>query len=246
MGLRSTFGTDLRGVHVFTDFDGTLSHVVDIPDDATAAVGVADALKGITNDGGSVTVVSGRPVSFLTSRLPGIDAELVGLYGLERSNAGSVDRHPDGESWIPVVAATKREAETALSGLIVESKELSLTVHFRDEPHREAEVREWAEQMGRTSGLEVRAARKSVELHPPVNVDKGSAVRDRVTVATRAVVMIGDDVGDLPAFAALDDLASETSTLRIVVSSSELDDRLASLADITLQSPDEVVAFLRG
>ena len=56
-------------------------------------------------------------------------------------------------------------------------------------------------------GCSVRAAKLSLELHPPVAVDKGTVVEDRSEGLT-AVAYVGDDVGDLPAFDALDRLAA--------------------------------------
>ena len=47
----------------------------------------------------------------------------------------------------------------------------------------------------------------SVELHPPVDIDKGTVVADLAADADSALYA-GDDVGDLPAFAALDALAA--------------------------------------
>ena len=46
-------------------------------------------------------------------------------------------------------------------------------------------------------GLVVHPAKMSVELHPPVAVDKGTAVL-ALAAGLRAVCFLGDDVGDLP------------------------------------------------
>ena len=51
----------------------------------------------------------------------------------------------------------------------------------------------------------------SLELHPPVTVDKGTVVEER-SDGLRSVAYIGDDVGDLPAFAALDRLTARGIT----------------------------------
>ena len=244
MGLRSHFGEDLTGLHLFTDFDGTLSEIVNVPDAAVAVDGVDHALADAVSSGAAVTVVSGRSVGFLDSRLTVSGAELVGLYGLERLVGDEVCRHPSADQWIPTVSAVRADAEATFSGLTVESKELSLTLHYRDDPSLRPQVERWAAGVGESTGLEVRSARMSVELHPPVEVDKGTAVIERIDDATTAVVMIGDDVGDLPAFRALDACGPAVRTLRVVVASAELDPRVAALADLTLDSPADVVDFL--
>ena len=47
--------------------------------------------------------------------------------------------------------------------------------------------------------LEVRAAKMSVELHPPLPADKGTAL-EALAGGMAAVAYVGDDRGDLPAY----------------------------------------------
>ena len=86
----------------------------------------------------------------------------------------------------------------------------------------------------------------SAELHPPVETDKGSAVAallDGIDVAC----FIGDDVGDVPAFDALDAFAAGGGTaVRFVVESSELDPGLRGRADDLLDGPSAVLDVLRA
>jgi trehalose 6-phosphate phosphatase len=86
----------------------------------------------------------------------------------------------------------------------------------------------------------------SVELHPPLDVDKGTVVTDRAAGMT-CVAYVGDDEGDLPAFEALDRLAAlGAETLKVAVASTEASPRLLEAADVTLDGPDAVVALLRS
>jgi trehalose 6-phosphate phosphatase len=67
---------------------------------------------------------------------------------------------------------------------------------------------------------------------------------DLVGSAT-TVVFIGDDHGDLPAFAALDRLAASGATvLRVVVESEEVDADLMAAADLVVDGPVGVEALL--
>ena len=93
----------------------------------------------------------------------------------------------------------------------VESKGLSLTLHYRGHPDLESQVRELAERQAARSGLSVRTARMSYELHPPIDADKGTALRD-VTAGLEAVCFLGDDRGDLPAFVELERLAARQAS----------------------------------
>ena len=80
----------------------------------------------------------------------------------------------------------------------------------------------------------------SFELHPPVAVDKGTALRD-LTAGLAAVCFMGDDVGDLPAFRALDDLAAGgVTSVRIGVRSEEAPRELLDAVDLVVDGPEGV------
>ncbi|MEO6628436.1 MAG: hypothetical protein ABIP03_07680, partial [Aquihabitans sp.] len=103
-----------------------------------------------------------------------------------------------------------------------------------------------ARELGTNSGLEVRAAKQSVELHPPVAADKGVVVRDLAADAS-AVLYVGDDVGDLPAFAALAGLrANGITTLAVAVGSAELPEELALAADLVVDGQRGVLELLEA
>ena len=144
--------------------------------------------------------------------------------------------------WRPVVAAAAESARTTLPASVdVESKGLSLTVHFRRTPTAEEAVRRWAGRASEESGLELRSAKASVELHPPLEVDKGTSVTALVRGCT-TIVYVGDDVGDLPAFLALDDLRrAGLVAIKVATGSAELPPEVARSADLVVQGPAGVV-----
>ena len=85
----------------------------------------------------------------------------------------------------------------------------------------------------------------SVELQPPVAADKGKFVRS-LAAHLRSVCYMGDDVGDLTAFCALDDLAAlGVTTVRVAVRSDESPATLLRAADVIVDSPLGAVALLR-
>ena len=53
----------------------------------------------------------------------------------------------------------------------------------------------------------------SVELHPPIDEDKGTALARLAADHDGPVMFVGDDVGDLPAFDALDALERSGRTV---------------------------------
>lgn len=231
---------------VITDFDGTLAPIVADPAAAQPYPGTAEVLHRLAGHYALVGVVSGRPVEFLVSRL-GTGLWLCGLYGLEQRRAdGRVEvATADAEVWRPVVASTVGEARDRF-GDRVEDKGLSLTIHFRTEPSLGPAVRAWADDEAARTGLEPREAKASVELHPPVAVDKGSVIGAAVA-GLRSVCFLGDDVGDLPAFDALDRLAAEgVHTVRVGVSTTEAPPELLRRADVVVEGPAGVLGVLES
>ncbi|MGZ4760009.1 MAG: trehalose-phosphatase [Acidimicrobiales bacterium] len=257
-------GRHPEGSGIFVDFDGTLSEIVDDPADAVAAPGALAVLDALATRYARVGVLSGRPVAFIELRIsgpagvPGLSSRLAlaGLYGLETIVDGVRRDHPLGGVWREAVddIAARSEARGP-DGMRVESKGLSLTLHYRGRPEREADVRAWAEQQAGRSGLTVRPARMSFELHPPIEVDKGTALLDLVAPEhdgrrqpdLKAVCFLGDDVGDLAAFDGLDRLAEMgLTTVRVAVRSSEGSSELLDRADVVVDGPGGAVALLES
>ena len=85
----------------------------------------------------------------------------------------------------------------------------------------------------------------SLELHPPVAVDKGTVVEARAAGMT-AVAYVGDDEGDLPAFAALDRLAAlGVDTLKVAVRTPEASAEVLAVADLHVDGPAGALALLQ-
>lgn len=237
------------------DFDGTLAGVVDDPTAARARPGVADHLTALRHLYRQVCVVSGRPVAFLSMHLPE-GLFLSGLYGMEEVIDGAVVLPAAFLQWQGPVTDAVADLTTAvasdhrLAGIEVEDKGLSVTVHYRRHPHLGAAAVDLATQVAARRGLDVRPARMSVEVHPPVPTDKGAVVRRVVESIddVEAVVFVGDDVGDLPAFAALSDLRlAGLTTAAVAVASSEMDPRMREGADLIIaeSSVEDLLRALR-
>jgi trehalose 6-phosphate phosphatase len=230
---------------VLLDFDGTLAPIVDAPADAHPIEGAMDVLAVLARRVAVVAVVSGRPVEFLAPFVP--DRVVVaGLYGLEVLRDGRRTDHPGAAPWRAVVDEVARRSVTdGPAGMVVESKGLSLTLHYRTRHDLEHAVAGWASAQAARSGLVVRPARMSVELHPPIAADKGSAVDDLVH-GVESVCFVGDDRGDLPAFDALDRLETRgVAAVRVAVASDEVPGELVDRADLVVDGPSAVLDLLR-
>lgn len=231
---------------VFTDFDGTLSPIVDDPAAARPLPGAPEVLARLARTYARVGVLSGRPVAFLQPFFAP-EVLLAGLYGLETVIDGHRHDHPLGGAWREVVDDVAAHGVAhGPEGMRIESKGLSLTLHYRGRPEREADVREWAQHQADRSGLALRPAKMSYELHPPIAVDKGSCLRE-LADGLPVVAFIGDDQGDLPAFDALDVLAEAGGvTLRVAVRSPEADAELLARADLVVDGPEGTLAVLEA
>jgi trehalose 6-phosphate phosphatase len=229
------------------DFDGTLSAIVDDPRAAKPLPGVPDLLVRLARRFGLVAVISGRPVSFLRSALgPPAGVRLVGLYGLEQIGAdGTRTTAPDAAPWEAVITEVVDLARAeAAPGVYVEPKGLTVTLHWRNAPGEAEWVAEFAARQAEERGLLVHPGRRELELRPPLAVDKGTAVRD-LTVGYVAVAAFGDDIGDLPAFAALAELASAgVAVARVAVVDHESPAVVAEQADLTVEGPAGALALL--
>jgi len=238
---------------LLTDFDGTLSPIVDVPSDARPLAGVPQVLSRLARRFASVTVVSGRPVPFLWDRLgdvaadPSAPVRLVGLYGMESAGPdGAPVLDPAAAPWVATVEeVADRLRRGAPDAVLVEAKGPSVTVHFRLAPDAAAWVHERTAAEAAASGLVAHAGRLSVELRPALELDKGvvvrAAARDR-----RAVAFFGDDIGDLPAFVELARLAEVdgTDTVGVAVVDGETAPEVAAAADLTVDGPSGALAVL--
>ncbi len=201
---------------LFLDFDGTLLPLTKQPDAPRLSPGETALLDHLARaPGWTVAIVSGRALSDVRRRvhIPGLI--YAGNHGLEIEGRGLRFRHPGAVAARKELAALRRATSQAMGGLVgvkVENKGLSWTVHFRGvapaERHRVLRTF-WSTMRAavRSGRVCIRQGVMSREVLPPVEWDKGAAVRwilARLPRRSHPVILyIGDDAGDEPAFAAL-------------------------------------------
>jgi trehalose 6-phosphate phosphatase len=249
------------GLLVALDFDGTLAPIVDDPAVALIHRDAHDVLVGLAARVRAVAVLTGRPARQVLA-LGGLDEvgdaigesgrELVilGQYGNERwtSNARRVvsPKPPAGLArFIGDLPRLLRQADA--TDAWVEEKGLAVAVHTR----RMAEPREAFDRLlpalteaAKERNLTVEPGRMVIEIRA-AGMDKGLALRRLVDeYDARAVLFVGDDLGDVPAFEAVADLRAAGMPTLLVCSGSDEQSALRELADVEVAGPDGVMAFL--
>jgi trehalose 6-phosphate phosphatase len=245
----------LAGSLIAADFDGTLAPIVDDPADSRPLPGTVEVLTALAERGAHLGVVTGRDAATVVrlgglAAVPGLVVE--GLYGMEQWRGDTLTT-PDDPA--PIAALRQRlpellDARSADDGVWIEDKRLSLVLHTR----RAADPA--AERDRLSAAAADLAGQLELELHPGRNVlefrlpgfDKGGALRRLVAEARpNAVLYAGDDVGDLPAFAAIGRLrGSGTPAWGIAAVSDESPPELVGAADVTVDGPAGVLALLRA
>ncbi|MET7617023.1 trehalose-phosphatase [Streptomyces sp. NPDC005408] len=255
-GLAAIFARPQKAV-VALDFDGTLAEIVPDPEQARAHPGTVPALAALAPRIASVAVVTGRPAGVAVryggfAGVPGLDHLVVlGHYGAERWDAVSGTVKTPAPH--PGVAAARAELPGFLDdigawqGTWIEEKGQAVAVHTRRASDPQAAfdaLRDPLAELAARHGLIVEPGRMVLELRPP-GMDKGVALAEYVReVEAEAVLYAGDDLGDLPAFAAVEKLRSDGIPGLLVCSGSAEVPEVADRADLLLPGPAAVVEFL--
>jgi len=230
------------------DFDGVLAPIVQDPETSAMPERAAVSLAQLAASLGTLAVVSGRPASFLASKVhvPGI--RLLGSYGMEQVRDGNVELSPAAAQWLAAVTQARDELSGlpgALPGVRIETKPASVAVHWRqaaDPTTAAAEVQSATARVAAATGLRLEPGKLVVELRPPIDVDKGSAVATLIREARPVVtVYAGDDLGDLPALRVVRDAGGYGL---VVHHGAETDPELLASADQVIAGTDGFADWL--
>ncbi|GHH30601.1 trehalose-phosphatase [Streptomyces lanatus] len=253
-GLAALLARPSRAL-IALDFDGTLAPIVPDPEQARAHPDALPALAALAPKVAAVAVVTGRPADVAVryggfGGVPGLEHLVVlGHYGAERWDAvsGKVtapDPHPG-------IAAVRAELPALLEGhgTWIEDKGHAVAVHTRraaDPQGTFDALRAPLTDLATRNGLIVEPGRMVLELRPP-GMDKGVALSRYVReLGVESVLYAGDDLGDLPAYAAVEALRSDGTFGVLVCSGSEEVTELSQRADVVVDGPEGVVRLLRA
>ncbi|MFL6147667.1 MAG: trehalose-phosphatase [Pseudonocardiaceae bacterium] len=247
---------DSRRPAVFLDYDGTLTPIVDRPQDAVISDSMRDAVRRLA-ERTTVCVVSGRDRAIIDQWM-GIDGLVVaGSHGFDiGGHRDGTVRHDAVTGFEDLLSTVTHRLNTevgSIEGAVIEPKRFSVAVHYRrvapkDRPSVAAAVdtllAEYPDRLKVTPGKMV------YEIQPKVDWDKGKAVqylRHALGVEGEEFVALylGDDITDEDAFAALKE-SGNGQGIGVVVADlgdEEQADRVTA-ADFLLESTGEVQQFL--
>lgn len=198
--------SDSRTLYAF-DFDGTLARIVRDRDAARMVESVRLALGALTAKA-PTAVVSGRALEDLRPRVDGVVTHLIGNHGMQGVCGSSRMLHQSHDLcrlWIKELA--KFQAEFAASGIGLEDKIYSLTLHYRKakSPRRARQhALTAAAQLVPTPRLVFGKA--VVNVIPPGTPHKGSALLELMRqLRCPAALYVGDDDTDEDVFALPDE-----------------------------------------
>jgi trehalose 6-phosphate phosphatase len=236
---------------ILLDIDGTLAPIVEYADDATVPEGTRQLLIATARRYGMVACVSGRRASEARAMVSIGTISYLGSHGAELLRAGWTEPvlDPQLEDWARRIQEFGREADTPdlrRRRVRVEDKGPIVAFHWRGAPDEEAAraVVDAIAKRAEEGGLRTHWGRKVLEVRPPVRIDKGAGVIAFLDgTHLSAALYVGDDVTDLDAFHALEQLAGEGQidhVIRVGVLSDDGPSEIAEEADVTVDGTDGV------
>jgi trehalose 6-phosphate phosphatase len=250
------FRAHLGETALLFDLDGTLAAIRPRPEEVGLSPAMRAALAALPAKAGFVAFVSGRALVDLERIVAMPGCAFAGNHGMEiRGADGVVEVAESVRPHLDAVAAFAGRVDTERlenAGTWMEDKGVTLSFHYRTAPDQTAartfldnEVAPRAE----AAGLRVTHGRKVMEVRPPVDVNKGTAVRRLVSRSACArAVYFGDDVTDVDAWTALRELAGAgelEAAAAVAVVGHETSNAVRHQADVTVNGVEEALDLVR-
>ena len=244
---------------IFLDVDGTLAPIVEQAERARVPEATARLLGTLGRRFAIVACVSGRSAAE-ARRLVGVGSlAYAGYHGAEVLMPGAPRawRHPEFEQEADRVRhfalAQNAGSDLRLLRVRLEDKGPIFAFHWRGVPDERAAHNRMSEtaKAAEGEGLKTAWGRKVLEVRPPIDINKGQAVRRILDERpVRGAMFAGDDLTDLDGFAALGELLEEGrlgTVVRIGVASDDGPREILERADLSVEGVPgfaEVLALL--
>ena len=242
---------------LLSDYDGTLTPIVERPELANLSLGTRELLQMLARQSCfTIGVISGRALGDLQQRVGIRDITYAGNHGLEVEGPEMSFVNPIAKELKPVFRLLHRALNKALgkvSGVLVENKGLSLSVHYRmvadDERDEVKTIFEQAIDIARSLGkVRITSGKRVYEVRPAVAWDKGKAIalllkrqekpKRKTTVLP---IFLGDDLTDEDGFRVINqyggisifvgEYSANTAARYFLVSPAEVEEFLGRLLE---------------
>ncbi|HEY0031645.1 MAG TPA: trehalose-phosphatase [Devosia sp.] len=197
---------------IFTDFDGTLVELAETPDDIDVPQNLAAELERAARELDSAfAVITGREIADIDRFLAPLHLPIAGAHGTQRRRADGFVETADPASMLGAeeIAHAIEPLVMAHPGLLMESKEGAVALHYRQAPELEETARAAMEEALHNVTDFTLVSGKMVFEARPSGVNKGEALRAFMREEPflgRTPIFIGDDTTDEDAFIAAQEL----------------------------------------
>jgi trehalose 6-phosphate phosphatase len=238
---------------LLSDYDGTLTPIVDKPELATIPKDIKKLLRKLAKDRRyTVGIISGRALADLKSKVDLDGIIYAGNHGLEIEGFGSSFLEPIAEEMRPFLHMLNQALSATLRGIkgvFVEDKGLTVSVHYRlvddtDEGKVKDTFRNVTDTLNVMGKIRITQGKKVYEIRPPGDWDKGKAITWLMAECKEVrgkggalPIYLGDDLTDEDGFKVIE----RSDGISIFVG----EEGLQSVARYFLKSPEEVARFLK-
>ena len=238
---------------LITDVDGTISETAPTPQEAEVSPLCHQYLSLLCRHLALVAAISGRPAPEVRDMIKIDRMVYIGNHGLERWAEGHSEVAEGVKDYSKVIKAAIKELTPLLSmeGIRIENKGITATIHYRLCPSTEAAKRDILVALGNSiqaKSLRIIHGKMSINLSPPVELNKGTAVLELIQeYRLQGGIYLGDDITDIDAFRAIRTASHDLDFqgFAVGITSPEMPQRLVAEADFTLNGVNDVECFLK-
>jgi len=206
-------GLSRKRAAVFLDYDGTLTPIVEIPDNAVMSAPMREAVRELAAST-PVAIISGRDRAKVRGFVQLDNIVYAGSHGFDIAGPDhTLIQHKEGNRFLPALENAQKEISERVKGIkgsLVERTGFSISVHYRMVAEDQVPLvdRMVEETLENNPELERTHGKKVFEIRPRIDWHKGKAVMwilkalglDRPDVVP---FYLGDDTTDEDAFRAL-------------------------------------------
>lgn len=227
---------------LITDVDGTISPIAPTPQLARVSAVCRRFLSSLSHQINLVAALSGRPAAIVRDMIGLDNIVYIGNHGMERWHDNRVELLPEVRRYVGIIETVIKEIFPRLpaDGVIVENKGPAVTFHYRLAPDPVTAGKGILDAVNSSTlakGLKITRGKMSVELLPPLDIDKGTAALSLIREHNlKGAIYLGDDLTDINAFRAMHSISTPSGFqgLAIGVMSHDSPQLVAHEADFIL------------